>query len=547
MLPSKETLSIEFKSDRKTIGDSVVVDEVVALSNTDGGDLYIGIEDDGTITGAQEVHRDPIRMAAMVASKTVPPVAVRAVLEDASFPVMHLEVPRSTSVVATSNGRTLRRRLKIDGSPESVPMFPYEMSTRLSDLRRLDYSAQPVLEATVDDFDPVELNRLRSLVQENRSSDQALLGLPDEELERALQFTMRVGDSTVPTLAGLLMVGKSESLERLVPTHEGVFQVLQGTDVKANASYRKPLLFTIEKIMELIDPWNLATEVQVGLVSQLVPLYDKRALREAVVNAFGHRDYSMLGRVRVQLDDTGLLISNPGGFIEGITEKNLLSAEPQGRNPCLMDALKRVGLAERTGRGVDRIYEGSLLYGKPLPDYSESDSTKVSLYIERCEPDADFVALLAQARESTGKPMPLWSLLVLDVLKRTRRCSLEDLEELTPAPRARLKGTVELLVEAGLVEARGTGRDRIYVLGRDIYTRGGKSKEYVRQTDIEKVRYPELIMKLARQQERVTTSDVEELLHLPKSAAYYEIQKLTKQGKLMSVKRGPYSFYRPVE
>ena len=109
-----------------------------------------------------------------------------------------------------------------------------------------------------------------------------------------------------------------------------------------------------------------------GLFRVSIPDFDKRAFREALVNAFCHRDYSMLGRVRVEINSEGMLISNPGGFIEGINADNLLDAEPHGRNPVLADALKRIGLAERTGRGIDRIYEGSLLYGRLLPDYSRS-------------------------------------------------------------------------------------------------------------------------------------------------------------------------------
>lgn len=548
MIPTKETLSIEFKSDRKTIGDSVIVDEVVALSNTDGGDLYIGIEDDGEITGAQPAHRDPIRIAAMIASKTVPPVSVRAILETDSLPVMHLEVPKSISIIATSNGRILRRRLKASGEPESIPMFPHEISTRLSDLRRLDYSAQPVADATIDDFDPIEIDRIRRLIQDNRSSDQALLGLSNEELERALRLTTRVGETEVPTLTGLLLIGKTDSLERLAPTHEGVFQVLQGTEIRANESFRRPLLYTIDKIFELIEPWNPSTEIEIGLFSQQTPLFDRRALREAIVNAFGHRDYSVLGRVRIQIDNDGILVTNPGGFIEGISTKNLLTAEPQGRNPCLMDALKRVGLAERTGRGIDRIYEGSLLYGRPLPDYSESDSTKVSLFIARSEPDKNFVRLLAEEKERTGTVLPLQSLLVLDAIKRMRRCSAEELESLVDIPRSRIRGTIERLTEAGLLEAHGTGHNRSYVLSKKIYEREGLSKEYVRQTDIDKIRYPELIMKLAQSQGSITTSDIEDLLHLPTSnAAYYEIRKLVKAGKLRSIKKGSKSFYTPIE
>ena len=89
----------------------------------------------------------------------------------------------------------------------------------------------------------------------------------------------------------------------------------------------------------------------------------------------------------IRLDNEGLTISNPGGFVEGISLDNLLDAEPHGRNPTLADVLKRIGLAERTGRGIDRIFEGSLLYGRALPDYSASNDRSVRLFISKGVPD----------------------------------------------------------------------------------------------------------------------------------------------------------------
>ncbi|MBM6687076.1 AAA family ATPase, partial [Faecalicatena contorta] len=94
-----------------------------------------------------------------------------------------------------------------------------------------------------------------------------------------------------------------------------------------NQTYRGPLLKTIEQIAEAFKPWNPGTELNVGLFSSMVPEFDERAFREALVNAFGHRDYSVLGRVRVLVDDAGLTIANPGGFVEGISIHNLLTAE----------------------------------------------------------------------------------------------------------------------------------------------------------------------------------------------------------------------------
>ena len=499
------------------------------------------------VTGAQPQHRDAVRMCALVANKTVPPVSVRATIEGPDANILHLQVPRSQSVIATSSGKILRRRLKANSEPETIPMYPYEIPTRLSELGRLDFSAQPITDATRDDFDPLERERLRKIVGAYGKSDKSLLELSDDELEQALRLTVEVGGVRVPTLTGMLLLGRVDALSRLVSTEEAVFQVLQGTDVRANVNYREPLLYTIESIAASIDPWNPVTEVQRGLFSEPVPAFDHQAVREALVNAFGHRDYSVLGRVRILIDDAGLTVSNPGGFVEGISTDNLLTADPHGRNPCLMDALKRIGLAERTGRGVDRIFQGSLVYGRPLPDYSASTSNLVSLFIARSVPDLAFIRLLADEEAKIGSPLSLQTLLVLDALKRDRRATFAELAGEIDVQAPQLKKILERLVEIGLLEARGSGGTRSFTLSSGVYKRVGRSKEYVRQTDIERIRYPELILKLAREQGRVTTSDVGALLHLDKGQAYYEIRKLMKSGRLEKRQGGPHAFYEPPE
>jgi ATP-dependent DNA helicase RecG len=81
-----------------------------------------------------------------------------------------------------------------------------------------------------------------------------------------------------------------------------------------------------------------------------------------VANALTHRDYTRIGAIHVRLQDDALTVSNPGGFVEGVTLDNLLTTEPRPRNPWLADVFKRLGLVERTGRGVDLIYRGLLRY-----------------------------------------------------------------------------------------------------------------------------------------------------------------------------------------
>ena len=183
----KKSLTVEFKSDRTKISDDVIVEAVVAMANTDGGDIYLGVEDDGQITGLHKDHLDPTRLAAFVANKTVPSIPVRTEVLEYSKPVLRISVPRSIATVATSGGKMLRRRIKADGTPESSPLYPYEITSRLSDLRLLDFSAQPVPGANIGDFDPVERERLRNVIRNSRG-EQNLLSLTDEELDRALRF-----------------------------------------------------------------------------------------------------------------------------------------------------------------------------------------------------------------------------------------------------------------------------------------------------------------------------------------------------------------------
>ncbi len=552
-IPARESLSVEFKSDMKKLPDEALVEAVVALSNTDGGLLYIGVEDDGTPTGLDRAHSDTIGLAALIANKTTPPVSARTSIvtldshgaaDPDGVPVVVVEVSKSRAIVATSDGKVLRRRLKADGTPESVPLYPYEIITRLSTIGQLDYSAFPVTESTMDDLSPEEISRLREILGRSRGADQALLELPAEEMLSALRMTATVDGSEVPTVTGILLVGKPEAIARIMPTAGATFQVLEGTEVRVNQDVSLPLVHAIEKMRELFEPWNPEREFEDGLFRRSVPEFDVRAFREALVNAFGHRDYAAMGRVRVLVDDEGLTIANPGGFIEGVTVDNLLTVEPRGRNECLMTALKRIGLAERTGRGVDRIYEGSLAYGRPLPDYSGSTSANVSVFMARSAPDAAFMRMVEDEQRRTGRPLSLRSLLVLDALRRQRRLTVGGLCGQLNLPEGTVRATVESLVEAGLVEARGTSGSRSYILSDKAYRASGREADYVRQSDIDSVRYPELILKLARKRGgTVATRDVADLLHLQRQQARRLLQGMVESGELERRGKGSATHY----
>ena len=544
MVPYEETLSIEFKSDIKKYGDNDLFEDVVAFANTEGGDLYLGVEDDGTITGVYPEHANPVTLGAYIANNTVPPISTRCEIVEEEKPVLRITVPKSYGgIVATRSGKILRRRMKIDHTPENVPMYPTEMATRLSDLRLLDYSTMIVLEGSLADIDPLELERLRRIVLAY-NGDKALLELDDRELLKALGFTREQNGTIYPTIAGILMVGKVSSIEKFVPTGISSFQVLEGTSVRVNEDYTLPILAAIEKIVAHTEVWNPEQELEMGLFRMPAPEFDKRALREAIVNAFCHRDYSIMGRVRVAITDEGLTIANPGGFIEGVTIQNLLTAEPHGRNQLLADALKRVGLAEKTGRGIDRIYEGSLIYGRHLPDYSNSTPKTVSLFIPRSKPDVQLARIISDEQNRLGRPLPINTLLVLNTLKEIPRSDAKQIAQAANLSEIIVKTVLDKAVENGLVEPYGAGRGRNYMLSHKLYQDKSKTIGYVRQKDIDEARYPEMIVNMARKTEFIARADVVNLLHVNEDKAYNLLKALTRQGILSLVNKGRHAKYK---
>ena len=94
----------------------------------------------------------------------------------------------------------------------------------------------------------------------------------------------------------------------------------------------------------------------------------------------------------------------------------------------------------------------------------------------------------------------------------------------------KMRANLERLTESGLIEAVGNGRGRAYILSAKVYKDPTK---YVRQTDIDKLRYTELILKLTKQKKLITRKDVIELLHVSPPQAYRILQKMVAEGELI--------------
>lgn len=546
MLPDRESLTVEFKSEqRRPQSDDEIVDNVVALANTQGGTLYLGIEDNGIVTGVSEQHSNINGLAAFIFNKTVPQQTTRIEsFHEHGCQVVAIEVDNSQQIVSTSNGKTLQRRLKADGTPEVVPLFVSQFISRLSQQRSYDYSDMPAPGGELTDLDTEARNQLRQHIRET-NTNSSLLTFDDTDFDRALGLVSGNEGEELPTIAGLLTIGTTEAIKRCIPTASATFQVMEGTTPRINTDpFVLPLVDMFGKISDLIQPWNPGHEIMSGLIHMNVPDFDPQALREAMVNAFCHRDYARIGSVRFMIDTDGLTISNPGGFIEGISEDNLLSAQPRSRNPRLALILKTAGYAEQTGRGVDKIYIGSLANGGAIPDYSQSTSTEVNLFIRRAVPDESFIRMVSEEEKRRGSSLSVWALIILSLLKEHRRLTMSQLHEFSRLEERRVVGAVEDLVEAGVVEASGSGISRSYILSSKVYKADDALPAYVRQNNISATRQRGLVLELAEKNDgEVTSSEVMDLLGLSYISAYRLLKKMEDEGKLMHEGKGRSSRY----
>ena len=537
-----ETLTVEFKSDVKRLPDSELVDSLAAMANSQGGMLLEGVEDNGEITGLCKSHLDVDGIVPLVENRTTPGLVVSVEKIDSGDGVYVgvVHVKKSKLLIATNDGKYLRRRLDANHKPEVVAIKPAEVQSWQSTLGTYDPSEMIFEGVAMGELDPLQRVRLRRTIEEY-SEEKSLLKLSDEELDKALGLCAESDGAMHPTLAGMLILGTEKLLRKHVPSHEAAFQVLKAGKVKVNEFRRKPLLEIFEEFRMLFGAQYSEDEMEIGLFRKGIPNFDKTAFREAFVNALVHRDYNMLGCIHVQFDDYGLRISSPGGFIEGVTVDNLLTAAPKSRNSCLADAIKRIGLAERTGRGVDRIFEGLLKYGRPAPDYSESNSAGVTVRMLEAKADTLFIRMLMN-REDRGIDMPIDSLLALSAL-RDGELTVQELAVVLKKGETATRGVIGVLLREGMIEQRVEGKVHVYFLGKAYHQEVGEEVAYTKMVGIDRIRHKEMVLEFLQHHGRIVNREAMKLCDLSRNCAYKLLDKMVRDNEIVKKGGGRWTYY----
>lgn len=544
-----ETLTVEFKGEsRERLNDTDLVEAVACMANARGGVLLVGVEDDRTITGAQPRHgsyTDIRRVEALVGNQTQPSCPVEcAVVAVDGHNVLVIRVPEGRPITATNRGVYKHRLLDVHGRPQCLPFYPHEMQSRESSRGALDYSAIVVADARWDDLDPLEFERMRQTITRNGArADAALLTLSDVSLVKALG--LGEGGDTIERIrvAGLLLLGREEALQRLLPTHEVAFQAMSGTRVNVNDFLRWPLIKVSDELTNRLNARNEEEEIMIGAVRAGIPDYSRAGYREAVHNALVHRDYARKGAVHVFWRADEIEVVSPGGFPDHVHIDNLLVTGPQPRNPVLADAFKRVGLVERTGRGIDTIFEGQLRYGRPAPDYSRSSGGSVQVVLPGGRANLALARFIIE-RDSLTQPITLEEMLLVNAVDAERRVAVPRAAQLLQKGEPAARAVLERLVEAGVLEARGERQQRVYLFTAATYRAIGPASAYTRAAGFEPLQQEQMVLAHLRAHGRVTRSEVSELCQLTSEGSKSLLRRLLRRSVIGPSGSGRDTFYQ---
>lgn len=430
---------------------------VVAFANARGGVIVLGVADRkrsrcDAIHGVADL--DPVSLRRDIYDGTEPHILVETEeLTEPEARLLVLRVPAGIPPHTTTDGVA---RIRV--GKESKPLTGSGLARLVVSRGRRDLTADVLPGVDPCDLDPKEMDRLRNFVRADARRPR-LVELPDGELLDALGLT----SGNAVTHAALLLAGSWQQLSKRVPGHEVIFtrETASGRyDVRKDL--RGPLLAVLDDIQRLLEAHMTVATIDPNGFQQLeIPDVSWCVAREAILNAVVHRDYFLRQSIHIRVCPGHIEVTSPGGFIGGITPRNVLRHPPVRRNALLADALQAIGLVNRVGLGVDRIYQESLSLGKDLPKY-EADESHVRLVVPTTT-NSTFARFVSDVRRGGGT-------LGLDDLIALRGIAMRQyLDRWSAAELLQLSDTDAAVILSGLkrrgfLVSQGRGRATIYRL-----------------------------------------------------------------------------------
>ncbi len=502
-----ETDYVEFKTG---VGNQPLQDAVVAFSNADGGVIFIGVSDDGTIVG-RDLTPGTLDAIVQVLRDTRDPgrYSIRQ-LPVGDRPIVAISVAKRVSGFAqTSNGRVLARR----GS-HKVALFGDELKRLLIErsLERFDEHDSGV------PFDSVTAQRLKAVtsIYGWRGNSTALKG---RLRERGL-----LADTGNLTIAGAMYL-----LEDPGPTFgKAYIEILRyppgATEYDRRLEVKGPLDHQVALATQLIADELGHELVVIGLQRHELPKLPIVVLREALANAVAHRSYEMTGvAIRVEIRPDDVRVISPGGLPEPVTEENIRDAQ-SARNPTIITVLRQAGLAEDAGRGIDVMLDSMRSELLDPPRFKDlGRAVEVSLPTRSAVTPSE--RAWVREIEARGLIQPLDRLILVHAA-RGERITNARVRELLGIDSADARQALRRLRDADLLVQHGQRGGAAYMLSESISAPAGLR--------LSRTELSELLLEMAHQ-EPLTNSRIRLRTGLNRAEARRILDEMVSAGKLIRI------------
>ncbi len=379
-----ETSTVELK--RASPRPTEMAERLCGMANAQGGVIIVGVEDaDLKIIG---IPNDRVALTIDVILRATRQIEPKLLLDPPEPEIYELDgkrlvvatVPSNSGPIYQSSGVCWVRR-----GTHTIPLGVSEMLELANDRGLVSWERQPAHKATMED---INMERVKAYL--GRRSEKSRSNGRLNHLEKALVgldcVTTRSNGELVPTNAGILFFGYEPQQHIL---QSDVVCVLFRDELSVGRYIdRKNITGTIQ---ELIDEAEAFLNRYVAVGARLegwkridLPEYAIEVLREAVVNAIIHRDYSRSGEsIRIFYYTDRIEIHSPGLLLPSITVEQMERGEVRSklRNPVLANLLKDVpGYMERLGSGIRFMLSETKRLGLPAPRFSESSEFVVTIY-----------------------------------------------------------------------------------------------------------------------------------------------------------------------
>lgn len=316
-------------------------------------------------------------------------------------------------------------------------------------------------------------------------------------------------------------------------TRPPLFVDVEEIEYDARIDMKQPIVTVLDRLTEKIQNYNKILNVQVGLFRLEIEDFPEKVFQEALLNALSHRDYQKMGAIYVKHYPDKIVIENPGAFLEGITDKNIITHPSLPRNKLIAETLQRLRYVQRTGQGVDIIFREMISMGKPYPEYYEF-ADAVSLTLRSTTEDTDFVKFIVQEQEKQQKLFSLSELMILRHFTDNKRLKLSEAQELTQVPLDAVKKSINNLVKMGLIETVG----RAYMLTAKVYSFIKSDLEYTQDKVVRYIKAKEMILEYLHTNENITNEKVQQLCGYSRQQARTILERMKKDELIYLLGRG---------